>query len=81
MSNVTQQTSGLKPENKQQAEELIQKMKEMQQKLEDAMVEIALEWDISLSLGEYGSGRTLLLQDDHWSGKERGEWLHSSETC
>lgn len=49
--------------------------------VEAKLTAYALEHNLELSLGDYGSGRWLILEDDHWSGKERGEWLYSSETC
>lgn len=49
--------------------------------LEEKLVEYALKHDLSLSLGDYGNGRSLILNDNHWSGKERGDWLYSSESC
>lgn len=60
--------------------------------LEQELVDYALEYDLYLSLGDYGTGRSLLTRKDfedsqengelsHWSGKELGEWLYSSETC
>ncbi|ASD50514.1 hypothetical protein FDI24_gp233 [Acidovorax phage ACP17] len=49
--------------------------------LEDRMAEVALAYNLYLYLGDYGSGRTLLLQDDEWTGKSRGEWMSSSEAC
>lgn len=49
--------------------------------LESAIVDVALEHQLDVSLGDYGSGRSLILEDDHWSGKDRGEWVYSSETC
>lgn len=52
--------------------------------LEQVLVDFALEHELHLSLGDYGSGRDLLLKDDNGrfgSGKKRGEWLYSSETC
>lgn len=60
--------------------------------LEQELVDYALEHDLHLSLGDYGAGRSLLTRKDfedsqengklsHWSGKELGEWLYSSETC
>ena len=49
--------------------------------VEGKLVAFALEHNLRLSLGDYGNGRTLLLEDSDWHGKERGEWLYSSETC
>ena len=60
--------------------------------LEKELADFALEYDLDLSLGDYGTGRTLLTAKDfevssedseprHWSGKGIGEWLYSSETC
>lgn len=52
------------------------------QKLEAEIAAFALEHDLPVRLGEYGvDGRELLLWDDSYSGKKRGEWLYSSETC
>jgi hypothetical protein len=50
-------------------------------KLEDELAEYALEHNLQLSLGDYGNGRSLILTEDHWSGKDRGDWLYSSESC
>ncbi len=50
-------------------------------KLEDELAAYALEHNLRLSLGDYGNGRTLLLEEHEWSGKDRGEWLYSSESC
>jgi len=51
---------------------------------ENKLVKIALEHNLRLELDAYGEGRMLLLKDDNetWgSGKKRGEWLYSSESC
>jgi hypothetical protein len=49
--------------------------------IEAALTGFALEHNLDLSLGDYGSGRVLLLENDKWSGKRRGEWLYSSDSC
>lgn len=49
--------------------------------LEKTLVKFALKHSLNLELGEYGGGRTLIVQDKHWSGKDKGNWLYSSETC
>ena len=49
--------------------------------IEKSLAEYALEHNLHLNLGDYGSGRTLLLEDDKWSGNRRGEWLYSSDNC
>ena len=49
--------------------------------IENALVEYALEHNLHLNLEDYGSGRTLLLEDNKWVGKQRGEWLYSSDNC
>lgn len=60
--------------------------------LEQKLVDYALEHDLYLSLGDYGAGRSLLTRKDfedsqengelsHWSGKELGDWVYSSESC
>ena len=49
--------------------------------LEQELVDFALEWNFDLTLGEYGSGRTLLLEDNSYYCLERGDWLYSNQTC
>ena len=49
--------------------------------LEKTLVKFALKHSLNLELGKYGGGRTLIVQDKHWSGKGKGNWLYSSETC
>ena len=66
---------------KQNLAEMLKKHEELVQKGEQVLVDYALEHNLYLSLGEYGSGRDLILKDGHWSGKARGEWIYSSETC
>ena len=50
-------------------------------KLEKELVEYALEHGLSLYLGDYGTGRSLIREDNHWSGKDKGDWVYSSESC
>ncbi len=45
------------------------------------MIPIAIEHECYVDRGEYGSGRSLVVTKDHWSGYEPGEWVSSSETC
>lgn len=61
--------------------EMIKKHEEIVDKSEQKLVEYALKHNLRLYLGNYGNGKTLLLEDNDWAGKERGEWLYSSETC
>lgn len=51
------------------------------EELEGKLVEYALKHNLYLSLGDYGEGRSLILEEDHWSGKDRGDWVYSSESC
>ena len=49
----------------------------------DAVTELALKYNIYVSVGEYGSGEFLLHSyDKDWhSGYEVGDWISSSESC
>lgn len=71
----------MKSKEQQILNKMIQDYEKEVANLEDKLVEYALEHNLYLSLGDYGNGRTLLLEDNTWSGKERGEWLYSSENC
>ncbi len=66
---------------KQNLAEMLKNHEELVEKSEQVLVDYALEHGLYLSLGEYGSGRELILEDGQWSGKNRGEWVYSSETC
>lgn len=70
---------------KDKEQEILDKMVEEYERrvteLENNLVAYALEHNLRLSLGDYGTGRTLILKKGHWSGKDRGEWLYSSESC
>ena len=72
--------------------EMVNEYESKVEALEQSLVDYALEHDLYLSLGDYGAGRSLLTRKDfkdsqengelsHWSGKELGEWVYSSETC
>lgn len=74
----------MKDEAQNKLNEMVREHEALVGSSEKRLVEFALEYNLYLSLGDYGQGRTLLLHDDdsHWgSGKKRGEWLYSSETC
>lgn len=58
-----------------------QKLEEKKVKLEKKLSEAGLEAGEVIYIGDYGNGKTLLLHDDHDYGRERGDWLASSETC
>lgn len=55
----------------------ITELKKEFDKIWNEMTELGLEHEIHI----YHEGYSLLLEDDGWSGRERGEWIHSSETC
>lgn len=69
--------------SKEQAilDEMVREYEAKVSNLEHAMVQYALKHDLRLNLGDYGTGRTLIVSENHWSGKERGEWVYSSENC
>jgi hypothetical protein len=60
---------------------LTQKYDDEVQRLEDELVKFGLRYEYSFDVGSYGSGRSLIVEEGHWSGKEKGAWLSSSETC
>lgn len=78
---MTETTKKTRRTKEQILGDMVKKHEEMTNKSEQKLVEYALKHNLYLSLGEYGGGRTLLLENNHWSGKDRGEWLYSSETC
>lgn len=49
----------------------------------DAVTEVALKYNINVSVGDYGSGEFLLhsYDKDWYSGYEVGDWISSSESC
>ena len=67
--------------------QLNQMVKEYEQG-EQKLVDFALEHGLSLSLGEYGCGRSLITTqeeaddwNDGWNDKEIGDWIYSNENC
>lgn len=68
-------------EKQQQLNAMVAHYKKEVQSLEKVLVAFALEYELELTLGEYGSGRTLVLERNDWYDKYRGEWLYSSEAC
>ena len=57
-----------------QLDEMVQKLEALQEEA----VSFALENDLDLNLDGLGD---LILEEDHWSGKERGEWWSSTDAC
>lgn len=78
MNNATNATNDLP---RIQLQEMLKKYNEIVDKAEQELIDFALEHGLHLSLGDYGTGRTLIHEDDHWTGKGRGEWVYSSESC
>lgn len=67
---------------KEAAKSRVRVLEEQIRSIEKEIVELALKFEIELYRGEYGrDGRELLHYDDSYSGKKRGDWLYSSETC
>jgi hypothetical protein len=60
---------------------LTQKYDDEVQRLEDELVKFGLRYEYSFDIGSYGNGRSLIVEEGHWSGKEKGAWLSSSESC
>lgn len=69
--------------------EMVLNHKKRVQEMEQVLVDYALEHNLELYMGEYGiDGRQLVTweaSDDNApynpEGRQRGEWLYSSETC
>ena len=49
----------------------------------DAVTELALKYNIYVSVGSYGEGEFMLhsYDKDYYSGYEVGDWIPSSESC
>lgn len=68
-------------EKQQQLNAMVAHYEKEVQSLEKVLVAFALEYELYLNLGDYGSGRTLVLERNNRRDKGRGEWLYSSESC
>lgn len=47
----------------------------------DLITEVALTHKLHVSVGSYGNGESLQLEDYRWSGRSAGDWVSSSENC
>jgi hypothetical protein len=83
MTDTTQKnfTPEFQAEKQKQLDAMVKHYEKEVESLEKVLVAFALEYELYLSLGDYGTGRTLLLDDNNWSDKKRGEWFYSSESC
>lgn len=72
-----------KKEAQTEASRLIREYDQLVSELEDRLVEFGLNvnQEVYISIGEHGAGRSLITEEGHWSGKERGDWVYSSENC
>lgn len=64
--------------------EKLSQMLKVYSELEDKMVELALEHNLDLCLGEDRQGqRWLILEDesDGWRDLKRGDWMTSTMSC
>lgn len=63
---------------KEEAEKKIKELQYEYSRIEDEMVELALEHNIPLELDGRGS---LILEEDDWTRKSRGDWYTSTDSC
>ena len=51
--------------------------------VEDRLSDIAVKYELYVSLGDYGSGRSVIVNESQASnyGMAVGDWLSSSSTC
>lgn len=63
---------------KESAASRIQVLQSQLEAIEDEMVQLALEFNIELYIDGKG---WLLLEDNDWSGKYRGDWYTSTDSC
>ena len=68
----------VKGTNKEEAEKRIDELYEIRNRAESEMIDLALQYDIELYIDGLGS---LLLEEDNWTGKGRGEWYTSTDSC
>lgn len=66
-----------------EAHRLIREYESLVSELETRLADFGLNVNqkVNISIGDYGSGRTLITEDGHWSERVRGDWLPSSEIC
>lgn len=43
--------------------------------------DVAVQYQIPVSIGEYGSGQDLVLKTSPWHNASVGEWISSSSQC
>ena len=68
-------------EAKKKLNALVKELEEFTAAKEANIIDLALEFKLYVSLGDYGSGRHLCLDDGDWNGNSRGDWVSSSSTC
>lgn len=56
----------------------IEVLKDQYYRIEQEMIDLALEYNVDLYLEGLGN---LLLEHDNWTGKVRGEWFTSTDSC
>lgn len=58
------------------AKDICQQLNSMVESIESVidtvLVPIAIEHEVHIDRGDYGCGRSLVLKDEHWSGKNAG---------
>lgn len=83
--DVIQQIKGLidsiDTDNATEAQKLVGQLTGLADYTENKLAELGVKHKLYIDIGEYGSGRMLIVEENHWSGQEVGSWLPSSETC
>lgn len=49
--------------------------------IEDELADLAVKFKIDVYLGDYGTGRSVQIEEDEWSDYAVGEWVPSSARC
>lgn len=81
ISEITALINSISVANKEDAQKLINPLVGLSDVIENKLSDVGVEYDLHINLGDYGSGRTLITEEGHWSGYRVGDWLPSSETC
>lgn len=69
------------PQTKEEAQALVNPLVGLTDLVGEKLADVGVQFKLDVDLGNCGSGRTLIVEENHWSGHEVGYWLPSSETC
>lgn len=81
IKEITDLIKSIETDDAEEAQKYADSLMSLTDVIENKLSKLGVQHKLDIDIGEYGSGRMLIVEENHWSGYDVGAWLPSSETC